>query len=66
MANTCLEIVWLRYLLMDLKVSCNLLARLFCDNQATLHIVANPIFHEHTKHIEINCHIVLREKLQAG
>ena len=65
MANTCLEIVWLRYLLHDLKVSCNLPAQLFCDNQATLHITANPIFHERIKHIEIECHIV-REKLQAG
>ena len=44
MANTCLEIVWLRYLLQDLKVSCNLPAQLFCDNQAALHIAANQYF----------------------
>jgi len=64
MANTCLEIVWLRYLLQDLKVSCNLSAQLFCGNQAALHIAANPVFHERTKHIEIDYYIV-REKLQA-
>jgi len=65
MANTTLELVWLQYILHDLKVSCDVSIPLFCDNQVVLHIVANPVFHERTKHIEINCHIV-REKLQSG
>ena len=65
MANTCLELTWLRYILQDLKVPQTIPTPLFCDNQAALYISANPVFHERTKHIEIDCHIV-REKMQAG
>ncbi|KAL6318359.1 hypothetical protein AAG906_039451 [Vitis piasezkii] len=57
MANTCTELTWLRYILKDLKVELDKPAPLFCDNQATLYII-NPLFHERTKHIEIDCHIV--------
>ncbi|CAL8165821.1 unnamed protein product [Prunus armeniaca] len=63
-AATC-ALTWLRYLLKDLQVTNLGLAKLFCDNQATLHIVVHTVYHEGTKHIEIDCHVV-REKIQGG
>ncbi|RHN51345.1 putative RNA-directed DNA polymerase [Medicago truncatula] len=60
---TC-ELQWLLYLLRDLHVQCVKLPVLYCYNQSIMHIAANLVFHERTKHLETDCHIV-REKLQA-
>ncbi|RHN73806.1 putative RNA-directed DNA polymerase [Medicago truncatula] len=59
------ELQWLLYLLQDLRVKCSKPPVLYCDNQSAIHIAGNPVFHERTKHLEIDCHFV-REKLQQG
>ena len=65
MVSTCCEITWLFYLLEDFKIEHTKVALMYCDNKATLHIAANPMFHERTKHIEVDCHLI-REKIQVG
>lgn len=37
---------------------------IYCDNMSTIHIATNPIFHEQTKHIEMDHHI-MRDKIQS-
>jgi len=58
LASATCELQWILYLLKDLNIQSSKLPVLFCDNQSALHIAANPIFHEPTKHLEIDCHLV--------
>ena len=59
------ELEWLRALLADFGVVQDGPMDLYCDNQAALYIAANSVFHERTKHVEIDCHCV-RNAIQDG
>ncbi|KAK9741581.1 hypothetical protein RND81_03G115000 [Saponaria officinalis] len=65
MSYTAGEVVWLVGLLTDFRVHVPLPVTLHCDNRAAQHIAANPVFHERTKHLNVDCHYV-REKIQEG
>ena len=65
MATTVAEIVWLKGLFRELGMNIKLPVKVFCDNKATIKKAAHPIFHERTKHFDIDCHFV-REKILEG
>ena len=58
LANTTSELLWLWWLLKDLCVSTSSATPLYCDNQNAIHIAHNDVFHERTKHIDIDCHFI--------
>ena len=64
MASTASELTWVKQLLSDIGIIQNDPMKMFCDNEAARHIASNPVFHERTKHIEVDCHFI-REKIQS-
>ena len=65
LAQAICEGQWLAYLLVDLHMPLTKPIAIYYDNQSSIHIVANSVFQERAKHIEIDCHVV-RDKLQSG
>ncbi|XP_019237369.1 PREDICTED: uncharacterized protein LOC109217568 [Nicotiana attenuata] len=65
MAQSTCEIMWIHHLLTDTRLKHPTPSKLWCDNQDALHIASNPIYHERTKHIEVDCHFI-REKIQEN
>jgi hypothetical protein len=64
MASTTSEFTWIKQLLANLRIKVQEPMKMYCDNQAACHIASNPMFHERTKHIKVDCHFI-REKLQS-
>ena len=64
MSLACYEIIWFRGLFVGLDFSKTDPTPLHVDNTSAIQIMTNPIYHEHTKHIEVNCHSI-SEAFQA-
>ncbi|KAL0641299.1 hypothetical protein Bca4012_102867 [Brassica carinata] len=52
------ELVWIKGILKHLEIEQSTPMTMHCDNQAAIHIASNSVFHERTKHIEVDCHKV--------
>ena len=60
MADATCDLVRIRDLLNDFHILLSYPMRLYCDNTKATHIVENPIFHEHIKHIEVECNVFIK------
>ncbi|GKE01593.1 hypothetical protein Tco_1389576 [Tanacetum coccineum] len=64
-ASVTSEVIWILKFLKDLKIKNLLPVDLHCDSNSAIKIAVNLVFHERTKHFEIDLHFV-REKVLKG
>ena len=58
MSLACSEIILLQGLLAELDFSETDPTPLHADNTSAIQITVNPVYHERTKHIEVDCHSI--------
>nr|GEV71979.1 ribonuclease H-like domain-containing protein [Tanacetum cinerariifolium] len=64
-ANVVAETAWIRNLLCELHTPLFTATLVYCDNVSAVYISANPVQHQHTKHIVIDIHFV-RDFVTSG
>lgn len=65
MSQTTSELVWIDGIIEDLTLSIPHPITLYCDNKAAHYIAQNPVYHERTKHLKLDCHYI-REHIEEG
>nr|GFA87733.1 putative ribonuclease H-like domain-containing protein [Tanacetum cinerariifolium] len=56
-ANCCKKVLWIQYQMLDYGFNF-MNTKIYIDNENTICIVKNPMFHSKTKHIEIRYHFI--------
>lgn len=59
------ELLLLKRLTIDLKISYSTPMKFYSDNKYVISIAQNPVHHDRTKHVEIRCHFI-KEKIEEG
>ncbi|RVW88812.1 Retrovirus-related Pol polyprotein from transposon RE1 [Vitis vinifera] len=64
-AHVICEIMWIRRLLEELKMTGSSPMKLYCDNKAAILVAHNLVLHDCTKHVEVDKHFI-KEKIDNG
>ncbi|XP_074336033.1 secreted RxLR effector protein 161-like [Apium graveolens] len=64
MALSLCEMIWIRKLLVKLRLFKRVPMKLWCDNKLAINIAKNPVQHDRTKHIEID-RFFIKENIDA-
>ncbi|GJV88354.1 ribonuclease H-like domain-containing protein [Tanacetum coccineum] len=59
LASVTSEVIWILKILKDLNIENLSPVSLHCDSNSAIKIAANPVFHERTKHLEIDLRFVI-------
>ena len=59
------EILWLRYLLQDLRIPYKEPIQLLCDNKSAIYLAHDPLYHDRVQHVDID-RFYIREQLDSG
>lgn len=66
MAHIVSEMLWVCSLLCDLGLDAPTPMPMHCDNEVAIFVANNPVFHEHTKHIDVDCHFIMNLLMQTS
>lgn len=61
LAKCSCEAVWLRRLLAELRILDAQPTTIYCDNQSSIKLSYNPVFHDKSKHFEIDYHFTRQQ-----